>query len=385
MVNAQHITTAQMQKKKRTKAARVPRAAVGQRAVGPTPPSRKAGARNPRPRARKSRPKQGIPNFLDPMCPIPAPTLISDGRALAHTGLVSIDFVVGTTNRTLFMATNPGNSGSVGIIMTIDPSGARVVADPIHILTIPTLSSSDSAGGPSAARAMKLGVTVINCSNALKRGGRVSYINSSQRLPARTATSYSPVIDGIKNSPYRRRITGDMLTAPLQLLAFPVDSVSYHSFGPFHGTLDADEFLDHVLGAGIDSPAQRPMSVVAYVFEPVSDPQDYSVTVRGSYYTRWPLTSVPGQSMHPIRTAGAGTINAVHDHVESTANDLVHVAEGGLAATIGPRLLGLGRSAATGLMRGMGQALGAVEGVAAEAIGAEGVAAAELALPLLAV
>lgn len=380
---AKSHATAQMQKKKKTKAVRVPRAAAGQvtRAVVALPTKSKAGARTSRPQAKKA--PKAIPNFLDPMCPVPAPTLISNGRALAHTGLVSIDFVVGTTNRTLFLATNTGNSGSVGILMTIDPNGARVVADPIHIFTIPTLSAPDSGGGPSAARAMKLGVTVINCSNALKRGGRVSYINSSQRLPARTANSYLPVIDGIKNSPYRRRITGDSLITPLQLLAFPVDTTSYHSFGPFHGTLDADEFLDHVLGAGIDSPAQRPMSVIAYVFEPVSDPQDYSATIRASYYTRWPLTTVPGQSMHPIRTAAASTINVVHDHVESTANDLVHVAEGGLAATVGPRLLGLGRSAATGLMRGMGQALGAVEGVAAEAIGAEGVAAAELAIPLL--
>jgi hypothetical protein len=85
------------------------------------------------------------------------------------------------------------------------------------------------------------------------------------------------------------------------------------------------------------------MSIVAYIFDPVADRQDYSVTIRAAMYTRWPLTSVPGQSMKHMPTSTAAHINAVHTHNEETANDLVHIAEGGVIANVAPKLFGAAR------------------------------------------
>lgn len=324
-----------------------------------------------------------VPNFLDPMCPFPAPSVISSGKALAHTGLVSADFVVGVTNTTILVVTNVGSAGTVGVILNVSPAGDFV--DGLKVLTIPTLAAADEAGGPSAARAMKVSASVVNCTNALKRGGRVTYLNSSQRLPPISGVNpYAAMVSGIKNSPYRRRITGDTLTTPSHLIAFPTDSIAYNTFDSFHGTLTHDEFWQHVVTAstGVE-PMPRPMSCIAYVFDPASDPQDYSLTVRAAYYTRWPLTSVPGQSMKPIPTAPAPDINAVHDHAESKANDLAHVAEGGLLATVAPRVMSAVRTAGGALLNRMGGVVNAVEGVAAEGLGAEGLALAEAAVPLL--
>lgn len=320
------------------------------------------------PRARTT-----IPHFLDPLCAMPAPTVTSGGKALPHTSLVSADFVVSNAATTILLVTNTGDSGTVGYIMNVDSAGAYLSG--LQLLTVPTLALADSAGGPSSSRAMKFSVSVVNCSNALKRGGRVTYLNSSQRLPASLgAGQFGTLVTGVKNSPYRRRITGDMLCRPLQLIGYPVDTIEYTSFKPHRGTLTDPEFLAHVLNAGPTiSPSPRPMSAVAYIFDPTADSQDYSVTIRASMYTRWPLTSVPGQSMSAIPTAHPSVINTVHDHAEGTANDLGHVVEGGVLATVAPKVAGAARSAIGGMLGRAGDAIrgafAGAEGAAADVLG----------------
>lgn len=321
----------------------------------------------------------GVPNYMDPMCPLPVPAVMSNGRALPHTGLVSDDFVV-HANRKILLVTNAGESGTVALLIEVTNEG-RAMGSPV-MYTIPTMAQGDADGGPSAARAMKLGVTVINCSNALKRGGRVTYLNSSQRLPALGFDmpfagvsywhlgNYQALVDGVKSSPYRRRITADDLIEPKQLIAYPVDTISYNEFKSFKGSLPNEHitmpaatvdgvnygehtrthtgFLDYVCVHSPGNPevAPRPMSTIAYIFEPTSEPQDYSLTIRASYFTRWPLTSVPGQSMRPTPTAPVAHLNHAHNKAEATANDLVHVGMGALAAHLAPKAGGALRSAA---------------------------------------
>jgi hypothetical protein len=215
-------------------------------------------------------------------------------------------------------------------------------------------------------------------------------MNSSQRLPARTcdaATDYINIVNGIKASPYRRRINGDELVHPKHLIGFSVDNVNYTKFDAHHGTLTANEFFKHILGASAcDEPSPRPMSVVAFIFDPVVDAQDYSVTIRASYYTRWPLTSVPGQSMRNIPTASASIINHVRDHAENTGNDLAHIVEGGVLATVAPRAANVARAAGQSFLARVGGALrggAAAAADAAEVMAADAIAGAEIAAPLL--
>lgn len=338
--------------------------------------------------------KVKVPNFLDPLSAMASPSVTSDGKALPHTGLVSGDFVVGTTDRSMLVVTNTGHSGTVAILVNVDSAGAPTEGG--QLFTIPTLAVSDSEGGASASRAMKFSVSVVNCSNALKRGGRVTYLNSSQRLPSTyTATGtrdYNPVIEAIKSSPYRKRITGDVLGTATHLIGFPVDNTVYNAFSAHHGTLTSEEFWKYVTGASSGfEPSPRPMSIIAFVFDPAGDAQDYSVTVRSSYYTRWPLTSVPGQSMRAMPTADARLINHVRDQAEAKANDLAHVVEGGALAMVAPKVAGAARSAGGKLLSRLGSTLGrgavtaaeAAEGAAAGILGIDALAAAEAAAVLL--
>lgn len=359
-----------------------------------------AGGRSPnKPKAKASPAKGGrrhLPFFLDPMCPHPVPSLASDGKALDYTGLVSSDFTVDTINSTMLLVNNTGDSGTTAISFKVDSSGAFVSGSSV-VHTIPTLSLSSKQGGPSATRAMKLSVSVVNCSNNYKVGGRVTYINSSQRLPARlvdTTKEYSDILTAIKTSPYRKRINGKELMDPKQLITYPVDNSEYNRFKEFNGALDANDFFSYIFSGGDGTVTQdtsvspRSMSIVAWVFEPASDVQDYSFTVRASYYTRWPLTSVPGQSMRAVPTAPATVINHVRDVAESHASDLLEVAGGGLTMALAPRIAGAARAAGTYLSAAVQRFVGAGavgEGAAAGALGGlELGGMAEAAVPLIA-
>jgi len=309
---------------------------------------------------------------MDPMCKAPMPASLSDGKALAHTSLVSVDFklpkyeATGTPSRfpgpSVLLVTNTGGTATVGVLVhTSVVEGQQLGGESAQYLAlgtkqqlfnIPTLSTEGAGGHPTSGRAMKFGVSVVNNTNALKRGGRVTYLNTFQRLPDLIAggTTEAPnyywdrVISAVKAAPDRRRINGDNLVTPKQLIGAVVDNVRYHEFNRWKPTETMLEFVDHVLdreqpattvtGVAVGSSA-RSMTTVAYVFEPTDDAQDYSITIRAAYYTRWPLTSVPGQSMSPIPTASHGILNAVHEHVANKAGELVSVmAEGATGAAI---------------------------------------------------
>lgn len=289
------------------------------------------------------------PFSLDPLHPVPFPSAVAAGKALPLTALVEKDFTVHTRTRML-VATNVGNSGTVAFLLDINDTSD--VLESVELLTFPTIKDSDLQGGPTAGRAMKFSVAVTNVTSGFKRAGRVTYLNSGQRLPGPLGTpaawtGINAIVAAVKTHPSRRRITGDVLKDPKQLVGFVCDQPAYHGYAPWRGTLNIAEFISHALSASSSNPIsdisishQRPMSVIAWVFDPTEDAQSYSITIRGSYYTRWPLTTVPGQSMRMSPTAPQHTINQQHQHAEEGANNLGAVAAKAAVATGASRAAG---------------------------------------------
>jgi hypothetical protein len=85
------------------------------------------------------------------------------------------------------------------------------------------------------------------------------------------------------------------------------------------------------------------MSSIWVIMEAPSVAQAYTLQFSGSWYTRWPLDTVPGQSMRPVPTAPASAINAARDAAErasiptSMASAVVGAAGGVVAALAGVR------------------------------------------------
>lgn len=329
-------------------------------------------------------------NFMDPLCPLPTPTAVASGKALAHTALVSDVVTINTTEQALLIVTQYGGTSTVGYFGKYSLSGL-LVANSEKLYDLPTLETASAAGGPTSTRAMRLSCSLVNTTNLMSRGGSVHYLNSSQRLGEVVAPgNFASLLSNIRDSPYRKVINGDSLLGgprtPNRLLAYPTDSPKYHEYNGHIGQSDKTEFLRRCLvrftaGAGLLDELPRSMSIIVWVFDPPPENQTYRLTIRGSMYTRWPLASVPGHHMSTTPTIDGSVLNGVLQHVENNAGTLM--AEGGLAAVLAPKLIAAAKGAQYLGQAGAGGAAGAAaegvemgEGILAEIAG--GVAAAAL-------
>lgn len=264
----------------------------------------------PRPKALASRkPASSIlSNMFSTSHAAPAPVGIACGDAFPYHGLIRQDAALTIVERYLLVVANTGRAGTVAELV-------RLTAVPTHTLyTVSTLALADDAGGPTSGRAMKLSLTMVNSTQLLAMGGRVTVLNAKQRvaLPAApnvmTLAQYNTFLNEIRQHPDSQSYSGVDFREPQMFTAHPVDDEFTH-FEEWIGTMSVDGLADHyaVWPGGVPQP--RRMSTIFVVFEVPAAPQDYTFTIRPSFYTRWPLSTVPGQAQKPIPTAPLQLIN----------------------------------------------------------------------------
>jgi hypothetical protein len=311
------------------------------------PTAAKAAKKKVAPLTQKGQVKSRVPRYFDPLVNVDVPVVQSDGNAIPVKGLARFDFQHHDEPK-LLLVTNNGIDSNVGILLhlTANTPGDPYSVGAVDVLTLPTMTVPAVRGGATAARAMKISCSVINSANGYKRGGRVTTFNTSQRLDQIESSSLglgykvSTLVNGIKTNPESRRITGNVLARPAHIIGFPVDTPSYNGFARWEGDHSSTgtpltpeqaflTFMAHVTAgdatilSNIGSHAtQRPMSTICYMFEPSDDVQDYSITVRANYYTRWPLTTIMGQKQTRIKEAPAHLINEAANKAEAQAQEL---------------------------------------------------------------
>lgn len=346
-------------------------------------------------RAHQAAPRRALPNLMDPTVPAPMPSSIADGKAVPITSLATLDFKLSShdtlTNGanpgpSILLVTNTGNTPTVGMLVTTQIVSTGAIEEvSVQMLTVTSLLNKGS-GAPTSARSMKFGVSIGNNTNGQKRGGMVTFINTTQRLPDVTKTGdkyyWDNVIDAVKSTPQRRRLNGDVFADTHQLIGTVVDNPTYHSFAQWRTVEARDDFLKHVLdemptSADLYFSHRRPMSTCVFVFEPTDDMQDYSISVRASYYTRWPMTTVQGENMPHVPTAPATDLNLIHKKAEANSQTLHKIATGAAAggvagATLGGSLGEVAQRVARWGRNAGGRAARGLEAFEAEAIAAAG-------------
>jgi len=318
-----------------TKAERKARLAQSQRdkaaaAKGDQPPAKSKG---------KVRMKEPVEerevHHMSPYFNTLIPTVLNQGRAFPYTGLFRLDFTQGVTDTIILAATNNGISGSV---LTLGfQTGAAVPAYAVY--TIPTIALSDSAGGPTSGRSMKFSMG-LNCTTPLlSRGGRITTLNGQSRLSIGTAPSavnlatFNAIVAAIRAMPNSMSCDATHFGEEKQMSGSVVDSVTYEDYEEWVGTESVDEFWEHIAVWPGSTRRDRPMSTTWMVLSPPAVIQTYTVSVKASYYTRWGLSTVPGQSQFEVPTAPASFINRIQSIASSMADTLHTVAEIGAVAT----------------------------------------------------
>lgn len=265
-------------------------------------------------------------HHLSPHSSLEIPTLLRSGQAFAYTGATRFQLPQALNETILLIATNVGSSGSV--VQVVRQVGAAVPTA-LPPATISTLSSPDSLFGPTSSRAMKCGLSITCDTPALTRGGRITFMNGQSRVRMDTApssfglTTFQFLVSTIQSFPTSQSFDATHFGETREFTSNVVDQVRYTDFHEFAGALTYDEFMSHVAvwpGASI---RDRPMSTMWVVLSPPADPQTYTICANAAYYTRWPLSTVQGQTQKDVPIAPASVINQIHaigDHMA----DVVH-------------------------------------------------------------
>lgn len=251
------------------------------------------------------------PNLMDADHPGLIPTVLSQGNAFAISGVVRQELALTTTDTVIYCITNTGRSGTVAVRMSNNTTTPSTAA-----YTIPTLSTADDVGGPTSGRAMKCTVEIVNVSAPLYMGGRVYVLRAHQRVPlladptVMTIAQQSALIDSIKSHPDCRSYAGTDFVKPFRCHSEVVDHDNYTGYGEWKGTDTVTNFMAHSsIWPGLD-PLVRPMSATWIIFQRPAANQDYTMSFKASFYTRWPLNTVPGSRQTPVPTAPAHIVNA---------------------------------------------------------------------------
>lgn len=272
-------------------------------------------------KAQKPAATSSIRGIFNPHNRLPVPTLVSEGSAFHASGVMRNEVTQAIGTRFMIVCSSTGHSGTPGsIVFPAVPT--------VGIRTIPTLALGGTAGGPTSGRAMKAGVTIVNSTAALNRGGRVYVLNSNQRVELPAAPSamipadWDTMMNEIVAHPKTRALSGSHFAEPKTLVCHPTDQADYLNYGEWYGGITVDNFWSHIsIWPGVVS-QRRPMSAVYIVFEGPAAVQDYTVSWRAHYYTRWPLDSILGQSQKFVPTKDAKTLNDGRDHAEASGSAL---------------------------------------------------------------
>lgn len=279
------------------------------------------------PKARTSRrtaPRSGFPH-LSPLNPSVIPTVRCTGKSLPVSAVVHDELTKAMGDRVMYLVSNTGMSGTLMVKLT-SLSGSQ--ADPAKTaFTCQVIAAPSVYGGPTSGRAMKAGATIINNTPMLDSGGRVYILNTDQRLAlpddlsALTLTEFDTLCNTVKQSPQRRVYDGTDFKSPRHFHTHVTDPIVYETFRSWDGTHSVATFGAYI-AEYIGGPDERrkSMSTLIILMEPAAKQQDYTVTARGMWSTRWPLNSIGAFVSKELPTASAAAIDRSFKDGAATAN-----------------------------------------------------------------
>jgi len=268
--------------------------------------------------------KMDDPYHMSPYHPENIPNAMRSGQAFPYTGQIRQEIVQAIGETIFIAATNPGSAGSVALI----GRQSGIAAPTYSVVTIPTLSLSDENGGPTSARAMKLGVSLTCNTPVNSRGSRIFHLNGQSRIRVDSPPStlslavFQSIVNVITAMPTAVAYDNTHFGDTREFTSNVVDNVKYVDFEIFEGTMTNDQMAAVFqvwpgIGSGL---RDRPMSTTWLVLAPPSSVQNYSVAFSGSFYTRWGLSTVQGQSQTDIPVAPLSVVNAMMERADYMSN-----------------------------------------------------------------
>jgi hypothetical protein len=242
-----------------------------------------------------------------------------------------------------------GQSATVAMSLALDPGALGAVPAPT-MSGLPVLNVSNVAGGPTSGRSMKIGFDLVNTTGSNNIGGVVYILAAKSRLnleaqPAvMTNTQWINTMNAIIAHPDTGVYAAADFVRAKHFYSWPVDDTVYHAYNPWLGTETQNTYLSHAAVWPSATTNPRPMAYYWVVFDKAANINSFTLSVRGTFYTRWPLGTVGSLVQSDVKTVPQALLNASEASAARTGPMGVEItASGGLS---------LAKTAAVGLASG---------------------------------
>jgi len=252
---------------------------------------------------------------MSPYSGVLIPALIPSGQAIAYRGTFTSPFKQQTNQTVLIVVSNYGdNAGAIFYLTKTVVAGVATVAG--YVDNFPAVAITETAGGPQAGRAMKSGVSIVSNTPNLNRGGGVFFINTASKLTSMsgvlqspstmTGTQYDAIFNAVILTDGMQPMDATMFGTTKHFAASIADSNDYHAFRPWTGAATVDSTWARFQHDAI------PMTYQIFAFSVPVNEQSYTISVRNTYYLRYPLGSMQAGLHKDIPVASGPIVNAIH-------------------------------------------------------------------------
>jgi hypothetical protein len=256
----------------------------------------------------------------DPRCYLPIPCAVHEGNAFPIWDVATVDMTIHPHNSMILCCTICGHSATLGFGSINDHAVTPALSSEAY--TAPVIKDS----GVTFARAMKAGLSMVNVTSRMKQQGRVYVLATDQRMELSSfdwdVALHETVATKIRSHPDVEKYSSIDFTREKTYVCHPTNNINYQDYVEWDAMLDVAEFCKMISvndssGAHVEhSLIERPMSVIWVYFAPTAEPQDWSFTLRGAWYARYPINTVMGRRMEPVPTQNLSDINTARVHAE---------------------------------------------------------------------
>jgi hypothetical protein len=298
---------------KNARAAQQRATAAAKRATPPKPrPKKKPKPPQPKkegePRVRAARRIHLMSPYNDQLIP----AMIATGSAIAYRANYTTPFKQQTNQHVIIIVTNFGDSAAAIFFLT-RTTVSTVTSVAAYVSNYPAITSTEVSGGPVEGRAMKSGIRVVNNTPVANRGGAVTYLNTSSKILTPVATvgllgtnNYDDIFNNIIATEGNVPMDASQFGLPQTFSSAIADSTDYHTFRPWLGA-----FSEQAAWARF-SAGTTPLSYQILCFAPPVWEQTYTLSLKNTYYLRYPLGSMQAGLHRPIPVASGPVVNALH-------------------------------------------------------------------------
>jgi len=247
------------------------------------------------------------------------PHSLASGTATFYSGDFHTEFSISSSQSNILIVGNNGVNATVAGMIVRNGTAPNISLS-YYTYSSPRISVDGSNGGPATGRASGLSLEIVNTTQSMNAGGVVFVVPLDQRIKLTGAPSaiyndtsgtlFDGIVQDITQYANERPISGADLLRRKVFRTTVADPSAFLRFNQWLGAYTVsgntaaysqfDSFMSEFAMWPSSTFSPRAMTFYAVVFAAPATTQTYSITVRPTWYLRWPTSHVAAAWQKPV-------------------------------------------------------------------------------------